>query len=136
MEENRNLWWIIKPSNSAQGKGIYITNDPRDISQTLQNKQQSSLVASHYITNPLLIKGLKFDLRVYVAILSINPLRIYMYEEGLARFATCKYSDVGNETKTNRFMHLTNYSINKFNNDPSNIDRDSGSKLTFAALRK
>ena len=90
-----------------------------------------------------MIKGLKFDLRVYVAILSINPLRIYMYEEGLARFATCKYSDVGNETKTNRFMHLTNYSINKFNkkafvqnNDPSNIDSDSGSKWTFAALRK
>lgn len=31
MEENRKQWWIIKPSNSAQGKGIYITNDLRDI---------------------------------------------------------------------------------------------------------
>ena len=40
-------------------------------------------------------------------------------------------------------MHLTNYSINKFNkkafvqnNDPGNINGNNGSKWTFAALRK
>jgi hypothetical protein len=47
------------------------------------------------------------------------------------------------ETKTNRYMHLTNYSINKFNkkafvqnNDPNNIENGVGSIWSLAALRK
>ena len=78
-----------------------------------------------------------------MAIISINPLRIYIYDEGLARFATCQYRDVGNDTRANRFMHLTNYSINKFNkkafvqnNDASQLDNNVGSKWTFAGLKK
>lgn len=65
-----------------------------------------------YIANPLLIDGFKFDLRIYVAITSINPLRIYVYEEGLARFATEPYDT---DNLKNVYSHLTNYSINKKN---------------------
>jgi len=43
-------------------------------------------------------------MRIYVAITSVNPLRIYVYEEGLTRFATEKYN---NEDPKNVFVHLT-----------------------------
>ena len=67
---------------------------------------------SHYLNDPYLINGLKFDLRVYVAITCVHPLRIYIYKEGLVRFATTPYAKDG-DSYANRFIHLTNYSINK-----------------------
>ena len=73
-------------------------------------------IVSEYISNPLLFDGFKFDLRVYVAVTSINPLRIYVYEEGLTRFATSRYNNntLGKKMQS-KFTHLTNYSLNKYN---------------------
>lgn len=70
-------------------------------------------IVSKYITNPLLINGLKFDLRIYVLVTSIDPWRVYVYHEGLARFASEPYAP--QTSKQNKFAHLTNYSINKKN---------------------
>lgn len=36
----------------------------------------------------MLIDNLKFDFRVYVLITCIQPLRVYLYKDGLVRFAT------------------------------------------------
>jgi len=72
-------------------------------------------VVSRYITNPLLINGHKFDLRIYVLVTSYEPLKIYVFKEGLARFASETYSS--KIDKDNKFMHLTNYSINKKNDN-------------------
>jgi tubulin polyglutamylase TTLL6/13 len=41
-----------------------------------------------YLSKPYLIDGLKFDLRIYVLIASVDPLKIFVYHQGLARFAT------------------------------------------------
>jgi len=105
----------------------------------------SSMTASHYVSNPLLIDGLKFDLRIYVAVTSVNPLRIYMYEEGLTRFATTPYvaphdQDLHINKKEGKYAHLTNYSINK-NNKQGFVQNNGeeevqGSKWSLTGLRK
>ena len=96
-----------------------------------------------YINNPLTFNGFKFDLRIYVAITSLNPLRVYIYEEGLTRFATCKYTAPQNNqqgfSKASKFMHLTNFSVNKKNlNFVQNDDADDrrSSKWSITNLRK
>lgn len=61
-----------------------------------------------------MINGKKFDMRMYVLVTSFHPLRVYLYNEGLARFATEQYSNDPNILK-NKFVHLTNFSINKRN---------------------
>ena len=81
---------------------------------------------------------MKFDLRVYVLITSFDPWRIYVYDEGLARFASEPYA--AQTSKQNKYAHLTNYSINKKNEKylPNvNADQDDmGHKWSLAALAK
>jgi tubulin polyglutamylase TTLL6/13 len=71
---------------------------------------------------------LKFDLRIYIFLCGLDPLRIYMHKDGLSRFATEQYVPPSNNNLDNFFMHLTNYAINKnsakfiFNKSDSNDD--------------
>jgi hypothetical protein len=116
------LTYIAKPHNRSQGKGITVTRDMSTIYNKLE--KYSSLIVSHYIDNPLLINNLKFDLRIYVAITGVNPLRIYVYQEGLGRFATEAYDNDG-DTESKKFQHLTNYSVNKKNTEFVKSEKDN-----------
>jgi len=60
--------------------------------------------------------GLKFDMRLYVLLYGVNPLRIFLFKDGLVRLATESYVKPTESNISNLFMHLTNYAINK-NND-------------------
>lgn len=74
-------------------------------------------VCQVYLHQPLLIDGFKFDMRIYTLITSCDPLRIYVFNEGIARFATQRYCPPSPENSQNVFMHLTNYSINKYSHE-------------------
>ena len=99
--------FIVKPEQQCQGRGIFLT---RNCNWLIQGEHY---VAQRYLHKPFLIDGLKFDLRIYVLVTGLNPLRCYIYKEGLARFATEKYKSPMGSNLNNLCMHLTNYAINK-----------------------
>eukprot|EP01064_Diplonema_japonicum_P014118 TRINITY_DN21646_c0_g1_i1.p1 TRINITY_DN21646_c0_g1~~TRINITY_DN21646_c0_g1_i1.p1 ORF type:complete len:837 (+),score=132.38 TRINITY_DN21646_c0_g1_i1:65-2512(+) len=130
--------WIVKPSRGAQGAGIFITQDVHEILGERRNPDVPYVV-QRYVADPLLIDGLKFDLRVYVLVLCVDPLKIYVFDEGLARFATNKYVPLDANNIRDAYMHLTNYSLNK---DSSNFvpntdatQQDVGSKRNLKSIR-
>ncbi|KAJ6658177.1 hypothetical protein lerEdw1_001444 [Lerista edwardsae] len=121
--------YICKPDSGCQGRGIFITKTVKDI------KPGEDLICQLYISKPFIIDGFKFDLRIYVLVTSCDPLRVFVYNEGLARFATTAYSDPSNSNLDDVCMHLTNYSINKHS---ANFvrDEDSGSKRKLSTFDK
>ncbi|KAF2347635.1 Tubulin-tyrosine ligase/Tubulin polyglutamylase, partial [Trinorchestia longiramus] len=98
--------WIVKPPASARGTGIQV------VDKWSQLDTDSQLVVQRYVSRPYLINNTKFDLRIYVAVTSFHPLRIYLYNDGLVRFASVEYRNESTSL-SDRFMHLTNYSVNK-----------------------
>jgi len=118
--------FIVKPECMSQGKGIFIT---RKVEQIDPNEH---LVVQKYMRNPYLIDGFKFDLRIYVLVTNVQPLRIFMHKEGLARFASEKYKL---KAFNNPFIHLTNYAINKDNeNFVADEKGESGHKRSLGAV--
>jgi len=89
-----NIVLIVKPEASSQGKGIYLTRDVDEIAL------EEHVVVQLYLNKPLLMDKLKFDLRLYVLVLGINPLRIYLSKEGLARLSTKHYDPVDDNNLT------------------------------------
>ena len=107
-EESANSLYILKPVAASCGRGIKLV----DAKQRVSKKE--GILAAKYVHNPHLINGLKYDLRVYVLVTQFNPLKVYIYNDGLVRFATEKYT-MDPKQMNQKFVHLTNFSINKKN---------------------
>lgn len=77
-------------------------------------------------------------MRIYVLVASVDPLRLYIYYEGLTRFATEKYEQPTKDNMDDVCMHLTNYAINKDNPkfvfNSSSTDMSKGHKRSLTWL--
>ena len=109
-------YWILKPVGKSRGRGISLIND---ISQVIYSEQ---VIVQKYLKNPLLLRGFKFDMRIYALVTSMNPLEVFLYKEGFARMSTEQFS-LDPEDMNKLFIHLTNVAIqkNNSNQNKSNI---------------
>jgi len=149
---SHDTYWIMKPVGKSQGKGIFLFNQLKQISdwkpnettwasrnETNKKKQddepeekKEAYVVQKYLQNPLLIGGKKFDIRIYVLVTSFSPLVIYLYRSGFARFSCDRFTMNAAEISNNT-VHLTNVAIQKHSD---NYDEKRGGKWNLAHLKK
>nr|XP_022333045.1 tubulin polyglutamylase ttll6-like isoform X10 [Crassostrea virginica] len=127
--QKKNKTYILKPETGCQGRGIWVTRNPKEI------KPHEHMICQQYMAKPFLIDGFKFDLRIYTLVTSCDPLRIFLFKDGLARFATNKYIEPTHNNVDNVFMHLTNYAINKHSEDFIRDD-EAGSKRRISTINR
>ena len=129
-ELNKNNIWLLKPVASSRGRGIRILTNFNDIPE--------KTIITHYISNPHLINRKKYDLRLYVLITGYTPLKIYLFEDGLTRFCSEDYN-LDQSKLSDKYIHLTNYSINKNNENfekNDDTEKEEGNKWSILAFKK
>jgi tubulin polyglutamylase TTLL6/13 len=134
--------YIVKPDHLCQGRGIFLTTDLERIKEVSveSRKKGEAVVVQRYIKQPMLIDGLKFDLRLYFLVTGVlgeggtlEP-RYFLFRDGLVRLCTTPYEAPTPENFGNRCLHLTNYAINKNSKDfqqGTSADDGTGSKRSL-----
>uniref|UniRef100_H9GNV3 Tubulin--tyrosine ligase-like protein 9 n=1 Tax=Anolis carolinensis TaxID=28377 RepID=H9GNV3_ANOCA len=137
--KNPGITWIMKPVARSQGRGIFLFRKLKDVIDwrkdggRLDDQKDEipveNYVAQRYIENPYLIGGRKFDLRVYVLVMSYIPLKAWLYRDGFARFSNTRFTL---NTIDDNYVHLTNVAVQKTAPD---YDPEKGCKWMIQKFR-
>ena len=144
-QQQQQRLWIVKPAQAGSGRHVRVLGGAAAVGEeaarcaaSKQLKRAShSAVAQEYVERPLLIRGRKFDLRLYVLVTDVGgnasaaatsggggaaasvaaglgkaPPRAFLFREGFVRFASEAYSLAPPFSK---FAHLTNNAVNRKN---------------------
>lgn len=121
--------FIAKPANGAMGNGISLFRNADKIPSA------EHYIVQEYLDKPFLIDGYKCDLRIYVLMTACDPLRLFLFHDGLLRLGTEKYLMPTESNIDQLYMHLTNYSINKHSDNYEKVESpSSGSKRSLKFL--
>lgn len=133
--------WIAKPIGKAQGKGIFLLKNLKQVQEwnVFRVRQETegglpgpeAYIVQEYITNPHLLGGKKYDIRLYCLITSFSPLCVWLHRSGFARFSKHRFSLQNLEDS---FVHLTNHAIQKLDVDYNATETDC--KWPLSSLRK
>jgi hypothetical protein len=132
LQQQPDALFIMKPVASSCGRGIKIVHSG-NFDAIPKGKKA---ILQRYVKHPYLIYNKKFDLRIYVLVTSVDPLRVYMFEEGLVRFSTETYTL---KNLKNKRIHVTNFSVHKhsaaFAQDVGEQEGVCGHKWSLQALK-
>jgi hypothetical protein len=112
-----SLFYLTKPYNEMKGSGIkFHTSLDSIVKQYDIEENKDTFFVQKYISNPLLYKGRKFDIRIHA--LLDNEGNIYINKYGHIKTSSFKYKlPTGKNDKTERLIHLTNNYVQSQNKE-------------------
>ena len=90
--------------------------------------QSDIIIIQKYIEKPFLYNGRKCDIRIWVLI--SHKMDVYIFKEGHLKASSVNY----NINNNNSFIHLTNYSLQKYNENFSKYE--TGNEISFNLFQK
>lgn len=136
--EGTSSLWIIKPAAfTFGGAGIELARTLEESEEIISRKihsfgsnQENTLILQRYISDPMLYKGRKFDIRAFCLITSVNGrIQAYFHKDGYARTSSRTFST------SNIFdlqVHLTNDCAQKTGDTYGK--HEAGNKVMFDDL--
>jgi hypothetical protein len=129
--------WLLKRDNLNRGRKIKVLSSLDDIIKEIntlfEQKSTNNLLIQKYLEEPLLYHKRKFDIRIWVLftyIITENKYEVYVFKEG--HLKAC--SDEFNIDSDDLFIHLTNYSVQKYNKNFSKTE--IGNEISFNDFQK
>lgn len=104
--------WIVKAIGLSCGQSIHVCSGFVNVLHKLLALQGRCIVQK-YIEKPLTVRGgFKFDIRQWVLVTSLSPIKIYGFSEFYLRVSSAPFS-LSSESFVNPFVHLTNFAVQK-----------------------
>lgn len=128
MLAGRNLW-LMKPPDLFAGMGIRISDNIKEIENLVnfyksgiekvnvkdaekkKKYRNSTVLLQKYLEKPLLYRGRKFDMRVWVLV--DHKMKGYMFKRGHFKASSRQFNLFDND----QFTHITNFSVQKHDED-------------------
>ena len=89
--------------------------------------QSNKIIIQKYIEKPFLYKGRKCDIRIWVLI--THTMKVYIFKEGHLKASSLNY----NNNDFDSFIHITNYSLQKYNKLFSKFEK--GNEISFQTFQ-
>ena len=126
--------WLLKRTNLNRGREIKIFSNLKDILDEIEECKSkcNHLIIQKYIEAPLLYNNRKFDIRIWVLFTFISKnynFEVYVFKEG--HLKAC--SEPFNLMSDDLYVHLTNYSVQKYNANFSKIE--IGNEISFQTFQ-
>ena len=129
--------WLLKRINLNRGREIRVLSDIGTILNEIETSKKENkfnyLIIQKYIEAPFLYNRRKFDIRIWVLFTFISKtykFEVFVFKEG--HLKAC--SETFNLDSDDLYVHLTNYSVQKYNKNFSKIE--IGNEISFETFQK